>query len=104
MPSGKFNELVEVQLKSSKQDKYKAKVNVWTKLYSTKANVRYVSGSDLIKAGVDTNVVVITVLMRRDSRMSEECFLMVSGNRFEVAAVLPTRKRREVLVTATREI
>jgi SPP1 family predicted phage head-tail adaptor len=103
MRSGSLRTKVEVQEKSSKRDEYRAKIDEWNKVYSAKGNVRYLSGSELIKAGVDTNIVVVTVKMRSDDRMKESLFLFLDGERFEVSTIKPSDRKREIIVTATRE-
>lgn len=103
MQSGRLRDQIEVQVKSSLKDEYGAKVDAYTKLYGTKGNVRYMAGTELIKAGVASNLVVITVLMRYDRRMTHKCFIKVHGERFEVENIKPSDDRREIIVTATRE-
>tara|TARA_R110000744_G_scaffold380568_1_gene503254 strand:- start:34664 stop:34978 length:315 start_codon:yes stop_codon:yes gene_type:complete len=103
MRSGRLRDSVEIQSKSRKKDSYGAKVDEYSKVYSAKADVRYMAGSELIKAGVASNLIVITVLMRNDRRMVEKLFIHTDGQRFEVENIKPSDDKREIIVTATRE-
>lgn len=104
MQAGKLRDYVEVQVKSNKKDRYGARIKEWKKLFGAKANVHYLSGSDLVKAGVSINTQVITVLMRRDSRISESCFLSVNGDRFDIGSIRPANKNRDLIIVAEREL
>ena len=102
--SGKLKTKVVVEVRSSAKDEYGAKLNLYTKVYMTRANVRYLASSDLIKSGVATNIEVITVLMRYDARIKHSHFLSTKGHRFDVTGIKPSENGREIIVTATREL
>ena len=104
MGAGKLKDKVIIETQSSKKDNYGAREKAYNKLYAAKGNVRYLTGSDLVKAGVETNIEIITVKMRRDSRLKHKNFLFVDGQRFEVTGIKPDDNKRYFIVTGTREI
>lgn len=104
MGAGKLKDKVIIQRKSDKKDEYGARLKEFDKIYAAKGDVRYLSGSDLIKAGVEINIEVITVKMRRDSRLKHNNFLFVDNERFEVTGIKPTDNKRYFIVTAKRDI
>lgn len=104
MKSGSLRSTVQVKRKSDEQDDYGALTTKTVNLYKAKANIRYLSGSELIKASVQTNIEVATVKMRYDKRMGYDCVLCFDGHEFEVANIKPDDRKREFIVTATREI
>ncbi len=104
MQSGKLKEKITIERQTQKKDEYGAKIKAYEKVYAAKGNVVYLSGSELIKAGVSTNTVVISVKMRSDKRMTYSSFLIVDGERFEVTGIRYARNKREFYITALREV
>ena len=104
MGAGKLKDKVIIQSKSSRKDEYGARLKQFDKVYAAKGDVRYLAGSDLIKAGVELNMEVITVKMRLDSRLKHNHSLFVDDERFDVGSIKPTDNKRYMIVTATRDL
>lgn len=104
MRSGKLKSKVIIKRRTKNIDEYGQRKKEYEKVYAAKGNVRYLSGTDLIKAGVATNIEVITVLMRMDSRLKHEHYLFVDNHLFNITGKKPSDNKREVIVTAEREV
>jgi len=104
MRSGALRDTVIIKRKIDGEDSYGDPTETTETLYKAKADVRYISGSDLIKAGAHLNIDVITVKMRLDKRMNHNCILEVNGLDYEVGSIKPEKNHREFIVTASREL
>ena len=104
MRIGRLRETILIERKTNEQDSYGAEVESYITYFKAKADVKYLSGIDLIQAGLATNVEAITVLIRFDERLSFNCFLSTKGSRFNVVGIRPDNKSRNMIITATREV
>lgn len=104
MRAGALRDKVTIKRKIDAQDDYGEPVDTTEKVYDAKADVRYMSGSDLIKAGVQMNLEVITVKMRFDKRLTHDSILETNGVDYNVNNIKPERNRREFIITASREL
>lgn len=64
------------------------------------ANVRYMTGSNLVESNVELNRQIITVVCRYTNRIPLEGVLIVDNKEFSIQSIAPTSRRDFMTITA----
>ncbi len=104
MRSARLRHTVILQESKKNQNSAGEQVISYNDLRRIRANVVVISGVELIKAGADMGVEVISVLMRYTSDVKHDLFLSYNDNTFHVISIKPDDRKRRMTVTASREI
>ncbi|MBS4698083.1 phage head closure protein [Aeromonas allosaccharophila] len=79
-------------------------VEVWTPVITCWANVRYLTGRELIEGGIQFSEQTITVVMDFSASVLPKHYLEADGKRFSIQAVAPDATDRFMNVTAKQYI
>lgn len=101
--SGRFRHYIEVKrLDPLATDDYTGE-EVYNDVMTARADVEVKSGRQLQDFGTALTETVITVLMRYDDRMTNDCSIFWKDKVYEVQHIAPDERERDMLVTAKRE-
>ena len=104
MRSGRLKDKVVIQTQPDETDEYGEEVDVYETVFTAKCDFRIVSGTELLKADIDLNIEVATMLMRHDSRLQYDHSVLYKGNRYEVSSIKSTVNDRQMIVSVTRQV
>lgn len=72
-------------------------------VFEMRCNVQVLSGSELLKAGMELTSEFISVLARYDKRLNDDHFLNWEGKEYTVQSIKPSDDKRRMTITASRE-
>lgn len=104
MRSGKLRDVLAVKIQTEKQDDYGERVNEYVHVNNHACNVMVISGSELLKAGIQLTSEYISILMRNTSDVVYERFIQWRGNIYSIESIKPSNRDRDLIVIATRGI
>ena len=104
MRAGRLRELITISKRTEEQGTHRQQLKTLEKLFSARANVKVVSGVELLKAGASLTKEVVSILMRYDARLKYDHFVTHNSNDYDVVSIKPTEKNRDMIITATRDI
>lgn len=104
MRAGKLRHRITVKYKADLQTDSGAEVEQYNELFKAKANVRIMSGSELVKYGASLNIEIATVMMRYNEKLDYEHFIEFNDVLYDVNSIKPDDKMREMIVTVSREL
>lgn len=104
MQSGKLNKKVTINKPSDEQTAEGYDTGKVIKVFGAKANVRILSASDLIKAGVELTKEYASIKMRYNSKIQFNYSLNYNGNEYSINSIRPDDKNKEMIVTVSRDI
>ncbi len=102
--SGQLKDKIIINRETDAQNEYGGLSNNLVKVFSTKANVKVLSATELLKAGVELTNEYISIKMRYDKRLQYEHSINYEGNNYEVESIRPDDRKRSMIVVAHREI
>ena len=74
------------------------------RVFGMRGNVQVLSGSELIKSGVNLSNEYISILARFDARLLYKHFLDWKGSLYSVESIRPSDDNLQMIITAQREV
>ena len=102
--SGKLRHKIIIQSQPENSDDFGEEVDSYNEVFKAKANVKIISGLELLKAGAASNKEIASILMRYSKRLQYDHLILFKGNHYEVASIKPDDKYMDMIVTASREV
>ena len=102
--SGRLRDKIIIQSQPDISNDFGEEVDRFNEVFKSKANVKVISGLELLKAGVASNKEVVSILMRYNKRLQYDHLILFKGNRYEVSSIKPTDRNSDMIVTASREV
>lgn len=104
MQIGKFNRRVVIESQSATQDDIGQPVLTWTTLATVWANVRYLNGTESIKADAVTSAAKVSIRIRRRTDVTSAMRVTLGATVFQILAVLPDEQDKQRLDLACEVI
>lgn len=104
MDRGRLNKRVTILEREQGTNDWGEPVEIWTPVLTCWANVRYVTGREIIEGGLVFSEQTITVVMDYSSLILPKHFIEADGKRFSIQAVAPDATDRFVNITAKQYI
>lgn len=104
MRSGKLKELITINKPSGDQDSEGYELNTVVKVFAAKADVKILSATELLKAGLALTTEYASVKMRYDKRLQYEYSINYAGNEYDVESIRPNDRKTEMIVTISRDV
>ena len=104
MDRGRLNKRVTILEREQGTNDWGEPVEIWTPVLTGWANVRYVTGREIIEGGLVFSEQTITVVMDYSSLILPKHFIEADGKRFSIQAVAPDATDRFVNITAKQYI
>ena len=103
--SGSFHHKISISKSSDDLDEFNKLVTTKIAVFDARANVQILSGSELLKSGMELSSEFLSILMRKDRRLLHEHFITWNGNEYSINMIRPSddNARLEMIVTASRE-
>ena len=102
MKSGRLKDLVVIKKQVETRNELNQRIKSYDKVFKAKANVQVLSGSELIKAGVELTREYLSILMRYDTRIKHEYKLFHNGSMYDVESIKPNDRKMDMVITASR--
>lgn len=103
MQAGQLRDRVTVQAKTSGTDAWGAPLpEAWADYASLWSNIRFLSGTESIKAGADVSVVRASIRIRWRTDITAGMRVVHAGAVYDVEAVLPGARREYVDLAVKR--
>ena len=102
--SGRLRHKIIIQSQPEGSDDFGEEIEQFNEVFKSKANVKIISGVELLKAGAASNKEVASILMRYSKRLHYDHLILFKGNRYEVVSIKPDDKYMDMIVTASREV
>lgn len=94
MRGGSLKSLVTIQQQTEGQDEIGQPMRVWADLAKVWANIRHLSGSEAIKAGMDASTVRASIRIRRRDDVTSAMRVQHKNVVYEISAVMPDEQSR----------
>jgi hypothetical protein len=103
--SGSYYHKIFITKSSDEVDEFNKLVSTKIPVFQARSNVQILSGSELLKSGMELSSEFLSILMRRDRRLLHEHFITWEGNEYSIDMIRPSddNARLEIIVTASRE-
>ena len=102
--AGRLRHKLTVKSMDNDKDSTGRLVKVSTRMFDIRCNVQVLSGSELIKAGVNLSNEYISIVARYDSRLMYKHFLDWHGELYSVESIRPSDDNLQMIITAQREV
>ena len=102
--SGRLRHKINVKILANVKDDTGRSSKVYNKHFSMRCNVQILSGSELIKSGVNLSNEYVSILARSDRRLMHNHFFEWKGNMFSIEAIKPSDDELHMVITGRREI
>lgn len=101
--AGELRDKVVIQQKTSGTDAWGAPLpEAWADYASVWANIRFLSGTESIKAGADTSIVKASIRIRWRTDITAGMRVVAGAQTFDIEAVLYGQRREYVDLQAKR--
>jgi len=104
MGSGTFRDTIIIKRNKGEQGTKGQLLNTFNIIRTTKADVKILSGAELIKSGVSLNTEYASILIRRESRLKHKDVIEWEGNDYTVNSIRPYKRNRQMIVSVSRDI
>jgi len=104
MRIGRLRDSITIQKQTDEQTDYGGEKKLFNDLFAARANIKVISGVELLKAGVASNTEVISILMRYDSRIEYDHVVLFKTAQYEISSIKPDDKYLSMIVSASRTI
>ncbi len=103
MQAGQLRDRITIQRKTQGTDSWGAPLpEAWEDYASVWANIRFLSGTESIKAGADVSVVRASIRIRWRQDVTAGMRVLHAGAVYDIEAVLPGARREYVDLQAKR--
>lgn len=102
--AGRFIHKVTLKRKSSDQNEFGRKVEQYIDVFSMRCNCEVINGTELIKSGIDTTSMYISILARYDKRISHDLYIEWKGDIYSLNVVKPSDDLRYMVLSVSREL
>ena len=102
--AGRLRHKLIVKSMENTRDSTGRNTKVTQRLFDMRCNVQVLSGSELIKAGVNLSNEYVSVLTRFDARLLHKHFLEWKGELYSVESIRPSDDNLQMIITAQREV
>jgi len=89
MSIGQMNKRVTIRQRSASFDAIGQPVDSWTDLVTLWADVRFLNGTESIKADKEVNAVKASCRIRRRTDITESMRVVYAGDTYNITAILP---------------
>lgn len=104
MDRGRLNKRVTILEQEQGTNDWGEPVEIWTPVVTCWANVRYMSGKEVIENQYQFSEQVITVVMDYSPAVLPKHFIEADGKRFSIQSVAPDATDKYMNVTAKQHI
>lgn len=104
MNIGQLKSRVVIQQRSTTQDAIGQPVETWTTLATVWANIRYLNGTEAIKADAVASTSKVSIRIRRRTDVTSAMRVVYGSTTFQILAVLPDEQDKERLDLACEVI
>ncbi len=102
--AGRLRHKLTVKSMESTRDSTGRNTKVTSRVFDMRCNVQVLSGSELIKAGVNLTNEYVSIVARYDSRLLYNHFLDWHGELYSVESIRPSDDNLQMIITAQREV
>ena len=102
--AGRLRHKLTVKSMDNVKDSTGRLTKVSTRIFDIRGNVQVLSGSELIKAGVNLSNEYVSIIARHDSRLLHKHFLDWKGELYSVESIRPSDDNLQMIITAEREV
>lgn len=103
MQAGQLRDRITIQRKTAGTDAWGAPLpEAWADYASVWSNIRFLSGTESIKAGADTSIVKASIRIRWREDITAGMRVVHGGQAFDIEAVLYGQRREYVDLQAKR--
>jgi SPP1 family predicted phage head-tail adaptor len=102
--AGKLRHKIEIKSLSNGRDNTGRSTKIYTALFSIRCNVKVLSGSELVKSGVNLSKEYVSIMARGDRRLTHDQFFEYKGNIFSIEAIKPSDNELDIIITGERDI
>ena len=102
--AGRLRHKLTVKSMESTRDSTGRNTKVTSRVFDMRCNVQVLSGSELIKAGVNLTNEYVSIVARYDSRLLYKHFLDWHGELYSVESIRPSDDNLQMIITAQREV
>jgi SPP1 family predicted phage head-tail adaptor len=95
MNIGKINQSVVIKAPPTAQDALGQPTGDWTTFATVWANVRYLNGTESIKAGAETSTAKASIRIRYRTDVTSAMRVELGSVVFQIKAVLPDEQRKQ---------
>jgi SPP1 family predicted phage head-tail adaptor len=95
MDARALNRMVTLQAPPTGQDAIGQPTGDWTELVSVWANVRYLSGTEMLKADSPSSVAKASIRIRRRADVTAAMRVVLGATVFQILAVLPDERDKQ---------
>lgn len=97
VPAGRLNRRVRIERKGVARDDIGQPYDIWLPVAEVWANVRMQRGSEFLAGGTEVSVGQGSVRIRRRSGIDAGMRLVISGEPYDIKAVLPDEEGHEYM-------
>lgn len=103
MQAGQLRDRITIQRKTAGTDAWGAPLpEAWADYASLWSNIRFLSGTESIKAGADTSIVKASIRIRWRQDVTAGMRIVAGAAVYDIEAVLPGQRREYVDLQAKR--
>lgn len=102
--AGRLRHKLIVKSMDNVRDATGRNTKVISRVFEMRGNVQVLSGSELIKAGVNLTNEYVSIVARYDSRLLYKHFLDWHGELYSVESIRPSDDNLQMIITAQREV
>ncbi|HEM8304984.1 TPA: phage head closure protein [Providencia rettgeri] len=93
MNPGRLRHKVIFQRADMVKNEYSEREKVWVDIATTRAEVKPISGRELLTAGAELSEITVRVWMRYRSDITSACRMLFQGQIYDIQSVIPDTKR-----------
>lgn len=102
--AGRLRHKLTVMSMENVRDNTGRNTKTTNRVFDMRGNVQVLSGSELIKAGVNLSMEYVSIVARYDSRLNHKHFLDWHGELYSVESIRPSDDNLQMIITAQREV
>lgn len=104
MDRGRLNKRATILERKQGTNDWGESIDIWIPIVTCWANVRYMTGRELIEGGIQFSEQTITCIMDFSASILPAHYIEVDGKRFSIEAVAPDATDRFMNITAKQYI